>query len=442
MKRLFIKTLGCQMNEYDTFKIYNMLNITHNLQLTNNTNNANILILNTCSIRNKSQEKAFSEILKWKQIKNINKNIIIIITGCLAVQEGNILHKKFPFINIIVGPQTIHKIPELLNRVILDYNNKNLFIDLLFSKKEKFNYIPLQEKNISNYISISEGCNRYCTYCIVPYTRGKEIHREFNNIMTEILILSKRKIKEIILLGQNVNNYNGTINNIYKANLSLIIYYINEIKHIKRIKFITSHPSSLSNKIIQLFSKINKLNNNLHLPIQSGSNKILNLMKRGYKEEDYKKKILTLKKIRKNITISTDIIVGFPEETHQDFLHTINVIHNIKFDKSYSFLYSKRLNTTASKKKDNINLFEKKERLNIIQTLLNKYTSIISKQMIKNTYNTLYLGKSKNNKYIETKTENNRIIKIINNTNKIKNTIKIMIIKSKNNLLKGKKLIQ
>jgi tRNA-2-methylthio-N6-dimethylallyladenosine synthase len=275
------------MNEYDTLKIYNILNNTHNLQLTNNIYNANVLILNTCSIRNKSQEKALSEICKWKALKKINKNIIIIITGCLATQEGKNLHKLLPFVNIIVGTQTIHKLPEFINKTIINYKNKNLIIDISFPKIEKFNYI-LQKKTYSTFISISEGCNRYCTYCIVPYTRGKEIHRPFNDIITEALILSNKKVKEITLLGQNVNNFNGSIKKIYKANLALLIYFINEIKTIKRIQFMTSHPISLSNNIMQLFSKIKKLANNIHLPIQSGSDKILKIMKRGYKINDYK----------------------------------------------------------------------------------------------------------------------------------------------------------
>ena len=423
------------MNEYDTLKIYNILNNTHNLKLTNKINNANILILNTCSIRNKSQEKAFSEICKWKNLKKINKKIIIILTGCLATQEGKNLHKKLPFINIIIGTQTIHKIPELINKTIINYKKKDSLIDISFPKIEKFNYILT--KKYSSFISISEGCNRYCTYCIVPYTRGKEIHRQFKNIITEALILSKKGIKEIILLGQNVNNYEGTINNTNKTNLSLLVYYIDKIKSIKRIRFITSHPLSLSNNIIQLYAKIKKLANNIHLPMQSGSNKILKLMKRGYKIQDYISKINFLKKERKNITISTDIIIGFPEENHQNFLETLNIIKYVKFDKSYSFLYNKRPNTKAIKINDTTNYSEKKERLKIVQLLLHKYTIIQSKKMINNKYTILYIGKSKNKKYIKGKTENNRIIQIINKNNKIKNTIKITVTKIKNNLLEG-----
>ena len=295
---------------------------------------------------------------------------------------------------------------------------------------------PISKIMSSFFIPISEGCNRHCTYCIVPHTRGKEKNRNFYEIITEVIFLSKQNTKEIILLGQNVNNFKGIIKKKYKTNLALIIYYINEIKNIKRIRFITSHPLFLSNKILQLFFKIKKLAKSIHIPIQSGSNKILKIMKRGYKIDDYIEKINILKK--KNITISTDIIIGFPEENNEDFIKTISIIKYTKFDKSYSFIYNKRKNTLASKMNNATSYSTKKERLKIIQILLNKYTTIINKNMINKKYNILYSKISKNKKYIEGKTENNRIVKIKNNKNKIKNTIKIIIITSKNNSLEGK----
>lgn len=426
------------MNEYDSFMIRNILEKKINCKNTKKYKKADILILNTCSIRKKSQEKLFHQLGRWKILKKKNPKIIIAVGGCVANQEEKKIYSRAPYVDIIFGTQTIHKLPKMIYE---RKKNKNISINTKLEGIKKFNINTLyKKKNLSSYITIMEGCNKKCTFCIVPTTRGKEISRPYKDIILEIKNMAKNNIKEITLLGQNVNSYFYK-NNIceYKCTFSKLLHKISEIEEIKRIRFITSHPKDFSNEIINTYKKIPKLVNFLHLPIQSGSNKILKLMKRGYNVQRYKKIITKILKIRPNMKISSDFIIGFPGETKKDFYKTIKIISEINFDNSFSFIYSKRPNTIASKMIDNITLEEKKKRLYKIQKILAYKKIQWNRRMIGTTQSVLVHKKhEKFSKKLIGTTENNRTVYFNGNKNKIGKIVKIKITKIKKKCFKGK----
>ena len=324
------------MNSYDSSKISDILKIYKRMSKTSDIYEADILILNTCSIREKSQEKVFSELGYWKKIKEIKPGLLICVCGCVASQEGENILKRAPYVDIIFGPQTIHKLVQMLSNV---KKNKKKQIDISFPEIEKYDFFPKPSFNkISAFVSIQEGCNKFCTYCIVPFTRGKEINRKFSDIIYECFLLANQGVKEIILLGQNVNAYTSKKKNGESVDLAMLIFYLSEIDGIQRIDFTTSHPIEFSDNLIQMYQYIPKLVDHVHLPVQSGSNKILNKMKRGYSIEQYKNKIYRLKELKKSITIGSDFIVGFPGETENDFEETLDLIKELKFAQSFSFI--------------------------------------------------------------------------------------------------------
>ncbi|CAL4324244.1 tRNA-2-methylthio-N(6)-dimethylallyladenosine synthase [Buchnera aphidicola (Eriosoma grossulariae)] len=434
-QKLFIKTWGCQMNEYDSLMIINQLK-TKQYIITDNPKEADILILNTCSIREKAQEKLFHQLGRWKKLKNKNKNLIIAVGGCVATQEGKDIYKRANYINIIFGTQTVHKLPEMIDHA---KKTKKLIIDISFNDHKKFNidYIPIQKKPTA-FISIMEGCNKYCSFCIVPYTRGHEISRSLDEIVYEISYLSDQGIKEVNLLGQNVNSYLGKGFNgkIYK--FSELLQIISEIDGIDRIRFTTSNPFDFTDDIIYAYTQIPKIVSFLHLPVQSGSDRILKLMKRLHTIQEYKKIINKLTLARKNIQISSDFIVGFPGETQKDFEDTMKLIEDINFDMSFSFIYSKRPGTPASNLIDNTNLQEKKERLYILQKKINEQTLNWSQKMLGTTQKVLVEQISKKNcSEVYGKTENNRIVTFKGSKNLIGKIINVKIIKIHSYSLKG-----
>ncbi|WP_338516140.1 tRNA (N6-isopentenyl adenosine(37)-C2)-methylthiotransferase MiaB [Candidatus Legionella polyplacis] len=437
IKTLYIKTYGCQMNQYDSDKISDILYKSHKIILIKDILKADILILNTCSIREKPQEKVFSELGKWKKMQEKKSNVIIGVGGCLSVQEGINLTKRAPYINIIFGPQTIHKLPILLNKYL--YTKKTI-IDINFLEIEKFKYLPKSKyKNPTALIPIMEGCNKYCSYCIVPYTRGEEVHRSFDEILKECYELSLNGVKEIILLGQNVNSYKGVTKNGNIADLSLLIKYIASIDKIGRIRFLTSHPLEFSDELINIYQHTNKLVNHIHLPVQSGSDKILKLMKRDYSIKEFKKIIKKIKKIRSNIRISTDIIIGFPGESDEDFQKTIDLVKEIKFDTSFYFIFSPRPGTIASEFQDNISIKIKKQRLKILQNLLLYYSNKYSKSLINSIQIILVTSISKKNpQQLSGRTECNRIVNFDGPTNLIGYFVKVYITESLPNSLRGR----
>ncbi|QJC30905.1 tRNA (N6-isopentenyl adenosine(37)-C2)-methylthiotransferase MiaB [Enterobacteriaceae endosymbiont of Macroplea appendiculata] len=423
--KVYIKTWGCQMNTYDSTKLSHYINKELNFAIVTIAKHANIFILNTCSIREKAQEKLFHQLGRWKIFKQNNPNIIICVGGCVAAQEGEKIFKRASYVDIIFGPQTIHRLPKMIQDV---YNFKKKLIDISFPKTEKFNYLPvIKTTQHTSYVTIIEGCNKYCTYCIVPFTRGKEISRPYKDILLEIQQLIIQGIKEIHLLGQNVNSYKyiDIDNNIITFDKLLIM--ISNIKGIYRIRYTTSNPQDFTQGLINVYGKIPQLVNFLHLPVQSGSEKILSLMKRRYSLTQYKNIIYQLKKIRPNIHISSDFIVGFPGETQEDFNQTIQLILDMDIDMSYSFIYSARPGTIASKMVDNVSLQEKKRRLYILQDYIQQQTKKFSSYMLHSIQTVLVEGISKHNQFFFGKTENNRIVFFKSTYNCVGKIVKVYI---------------
>lgn len=409
MKTAYILTHGCQMNEYDSSRMLDLLKSSHNLDKVDSPEDADILIMNTCSIREKAQEKVFSELGRWRELKNKRPEIVIAVAGCVASQEGAAIRKRAPYVDIIFGPQTLHRLPSMLND--LKANNKPV-VDVSFPEIEKFDNLPTpRAEGPTAYVSIMEGCSKYCSYCIVPYTRGEEVNRPFDDVITEVVQLANQGVKEITLLGQNVNAYRGVMHNQETADLATLIHYIAEIDGIERIRFMTSHPMEFSDALIQAYADVPKLANHLHLPVQSGSDRILNAMKRGHTALEYKSKMRRLRAVRPDICISSDFIVGFPGETEDDFEATMSLVTSVGFDQSFSFIYSQRPGTPASDYPDDVSNETKKQRLNILQARLTQQGNDISEKMIATTQRVLVTGLSKRDvNILAGRTENNRVV--------------------------------
>ena len=391
-KKVYIKTHGCQMNEYDSAKMMDLLQEKENFEFANTEDEADLLILNTCSIREKAQEKVFHQIGRWRKIKEDKPELKIAIGGCVASQEGNEIIKRAPAVDIVFGPQTLHKLPELYKNKVRSNVNQ---IDISFPKLEKFNYLPVAGKGEpSAFVSIAEGCNKYCSFCVVPKTRGHEVSRSIEDILNEVSALADKGTREINFLGQNVNNFKGTYKG-EKSSLANLIELASKIENIERIRFTTSHPHEFKDDLVEVYGKVPELVSHVHLPVQSGSDKILKLMRRRYNAEKYLSLIERIRAIRPDMSFSSDFIVGFPGETHQDFQETINIINKVKFDESYSFIYSPRPNTTASEMIDDVSLDEKKERLNILQSRLNQLSFGYSRKKVGTNQSCLIFGQSK-----------------------------------------------
>ena len=412
MKKLYIKTYGCQMNEYDSAKMLDVLNVSHGLELTDDPEKADLLLINTCSVREKAQEKVFSELGRWRPLKENRQEVIIGVGGCVASQEGEAIIKRAPFVDIVFGPQTLHRLPELLNKVT---RTRQPLVDITFPGIEKFDRLPEPKASgPTAFVSIMEGCSKYCTFCVVPYTRGEEISRPFDDVIVEVVELGEQGVREITLLGQNVNDYRGLMHNGQVADLEILIHYLAAIDDIQRIRFTTSHPSAFSENLIDAYAEEPKLANHLHLPVQSGSDRILGAMKRRYTVLEFKSKIRKLRKVRPDISISSDFIVGFPGETAADFEATMNLIHEIGFDYSFSFIYSPRPGTPAAQLPDDVPLEVKKERLAVLQNRVNINAARISQTMVETKQLVLVTGPSK--KYPEQlsgRTGNNRVVNFV-----------------------------
>ena len=406
ISKLHIRTFGCQMNEYDSNKMSDVLKASHGLDLTEDINEADVLLINTCSIREKAEDKLFHQLGRWRKLKEKNPNLVIGVGGCVASQEGDLILKRAPYVDMIFGPQTLHRLPNMLNEAL---NDHEITVDISFPEIEKFDYLPEPHSDgASAFVSIMEGCSKYCTFCVVPYTRGEEISRPFVDVFREVEILAEQGVKEVNLLGQNVNSYRGLMDDGEVADLALLISIIAQIEGIDRIRFTTSHPVEFSDRLIETYAEVPELVSHLHLPVQAGSDKILSLMKRGHTAIEYKSKIRKLKQVRPDISISSDFIIGFPGETENDFNDTVNLIDEIGFDKSFSFIYSKRPGTIASSFADDVSAETKKKRLTIVQERLNSNTEEISKSMIGSTQKVLVEGFSKKGNTLSGRTENMR----------------------------------
>jgi len=394
------------MNEYDSNKMRDVLKASHNLDLTEDINEADVLLINTCSIREKAEDKLFHQLGRWRKLKEKNPNLVIGVGGCVASQEGDLILKRAPYVDMIFGPQTLHRLPNMLNEAL---NDDEITVDISFPEIEKFDHLPEPHSDgASAFVSIMEGCSKYCTFCVVPYTRGEEISRPFIDVMHEVELLAEQGVKEVNLLGQNVNSYRGLMDDGEVADLALLITIVAQIEGIERIRFTTSHPVEFSDRLIETYAEVPELVSHLHLPVQAGSDKILGLMKRGHTAIEYKSKIRKLKQIRPDISISSDFIIGFPGETESDFNDTVKLIDEIGFDKSFSFIYSKRPGTIASSFADDVSADTKKERLSIVQERLNNNTEEISKSMIGSTQKVLVEGFSKKGNTLSGRTENMR----------------------------------
>lgn len=379
-KKLYIKTYGCQMNEYDSSKMADVLKASHGMELVSQPEEADVVLLNTCSVRQKASEKAFSDGGRLRELKLQNPKMIIGIGGCVASQEGKAIISRAPYVNMVFGPQTLHRLPQLLDEVLA---KGRPVVDISFPEIEKFDRLPEPRADgPTAFVSIMEGCSKYCSFCVVPYTRGEEISRPFDDVIHEIFTLTEQNVKEITLLGQNVNDYRGPRHDGSIADLATLIHYIAAIDGIERIRFTTSHPAAFSDNLIAAFAEESKLANHLHLPVQSGSDRILAAMKRNYTVLEYKAKIRKLRQVRPDISITSDFIIGFPGETDADFIATMNLIHDIGFDNSFSFLYSKRPGTPAAQLTDNVLQETKKQRLAILQDRINLNTTAISQNMV------------------------------------------------------------
>ena len=435
-KKYYIETQGCQMNEYDSDKMKDLLSQNLGFQSTKNKEEADILIVNTCSIREKAQEKVFSLLGNWRKLKKNKPDLIIGVAGCVASQESDEISQRAPYVDMVIGPQTIHRLPEIYEKSL---ESKKTIVDVEFPLIEKFDNLPKNSQSkFSEYVTIMEGCSKYCSYCVVPYTRGTEVSRPLKDIIDEVNNLVENGTKEIILLGQNVNAYfykneKGDI-----INFGLLLFYLSRNKGIKRIRYTTSHPNNFDEQTYLAYEKLPQLVSHLHLPIQSGSDKVLAAMKRGYTVLEYKSVIRKLKKARADITFSSDFIVGFPGETEDDFLKTIDLIKDIEFDQSYSFIYSKRPGTPAASLEDNTPYSVKKERLKFLQETINSLSKNRSKSIIGEKAEVLVEGvSSKFENMVTGRTTNNKIVNIPGHNKLVGELLNIQITDFNNKSLKG-----
>ncbi|MEM1264219.1 MAG: tRNA (N6-isopentenyl adenosine(37)-C2)-methylthiotransferase MiaB, partial [Pseudomonadota bacterium] len=378
--RVYIKTYGCQMNEYDSDKMADVLRESHGLERVSEPEAADVLLMNTCSIREKAQEKVFSELGRWRQLKTTRPDVVIGVGGCVASQEGDAIRERAPFVDMVFGPQTLHRLPGMLNSV---RDNGRAAVDVSFPEIEKFDRLPEpRAEGPTAFVSIMEGCSKYCTFCVVPYTRGAEISRPFDDVITEIVDLAEQGVREVNLLGQNVNAYNGPMHDGTTADLATLIHYTAEVPGIERIRFTTSHPVEFTDALIEAYRDVPKLASYLHLPVQSGSDRTLARMKRGHTVLEYKSKLRRLREARPGISLSSDFIVGFPGESDADHAATMALIREIGFDQSFSFIYSQRPGTPAASFQDDVSAATKKARLAELQQTITAQAAEISAAMV------------------------------------------------------------
>ena len=435
-KKLYIKTYGCQMNEYDSSKMVDLLALSHGVVYTDHPEDADILLLNTCSIREKAQEKVFSELGRWRILKERNPALVIGVGGCVASQEGAAIRQRAPFVDIIFGPQTLHRLPGLYDQV---KNTQKVSIDVSFPEIEKFDALPKPRVDgPAALVSVMEGCSKYCTFCVVPYTRGEEISRPFDDVLAEVAALAEQGVREVNLLGQNVNAYCGAMHDGETADLALLIHYVAAIPGIDRIRFTTSHPVEFSDSLINAFAEIPELVGHVHLPVQSGSDRILALMKRGHTVADYVAKIQRLQQARPGIFLSSDFIVGFPGETDADFEATMQLITSLQYDHSYSFIYSPRPGTPAAAMEDDVSMDVKKQRLARLQETICQQSAAYSQAMV-GSIQTILVERlaRKNLGQLAGHTENNRVVNFAGDAALIGQFVQVRITSALPNSLRG-----
>lgn len=435
-QKLHIKTWGCQMNEYDSSKMADLLNSENGFELTDNPEEADVLLLNTCSIREKAQEKVFHQLGRWKKLKKRNPKLVIGVGGCVASQEGAEIQKRAPIVNLVFGPQTLHRLPEM---IIAAQAGKKGLVDVSFPEIEKFDRLPEpRAEGVSAFVSIMEGCSKYCSFCVVPYTRGEEVSRPLDDVLYEIAQLAEQGVREVNLLGQNANAFRGAMHDDGICSFADLLRYVAAIDGIDRIRYTTSHPIEFNREIIEVYKDTPELVSHLHLPVQSGSDRILTLMKRSHTALEYKSLIRKLRKARPGLVMSSDFIIGFPGETKQDFADTMKLIEDIEYDISFSFIYSARPGTPAADLPDDVSLEEKKERLSILQTRISQMSQKIGRDMVNTTQRILVEGPSKKNiMELTGRTENNRVVNFEGSPDLIGTFVDVQIVDVFPNSIRG-----
>ena len=441
-KKLFIRTFGCQMNEYDSDKMADVLNASEGIVKTDTPEDADIILFNTCSVREKAQEKVFHDLGRVRHLKQLNPNLVIGVGGCVASQEGDAIVARAPYVDVVFGPQTLHRLPQLIAERRL---KGKAAVDVSFPEIEKFDAMPPAEiKGASAFVSIMEGCSKFCTFCIVPYTRGGEVSRPFNDVLTEVADLAAHGVKEVTLLGQNVNAYRGDMaDSEEKADLALLIEYIAEVPGIERIRYTTSHPREMSQRLIDTYATVPKLVSHLHLPVQAGADRVLAAMKRGYTVIEYKSIVRKLRAARPDISLSTDFIVGFPGETDEDFEKTMKLIDDVGFDSSFSFIYSPRPGTPAVEMEDSTPADIKSARLLRLQKRIDEQAQVISQAMVGSIQRVLVEGASKKDALeLAGRTDNNRIVNFAGNLRLIDTFVDVRITSALSHSLRGEIVIR
>ncbi len=435
-KTVFIQTYGCQMNDYDSDKMLDVLNNDLGMTLTDDPETADLLLMNTCSIREKAQEKVFSLLGRWRKIKEKRPGVLIGVGGCVASQEGVALRERAPFVDLVFGPQTLHRLPEMIRTC---QENQQSVVDISFPEIEKFDHLPTPRADgPSAYVSVMEGCSKYCTFCVVPYTRGEEVSRPFDDILAEVVELASQGVREINLLGQNVNAYRGSMHDGDLADLATLIHYVAAVEGIDRIRYTTSHPVEFTDSLIQAYAEVPQLVSHLHLPVQSGSDRVLAAMKRGHTALEYKQKIRRLRAVRPDIDLSSDFIIGFPGETEKDFEATMQLIEDIGFDHSFSFIYSARPGTPAASFADDVPVARKKARLAILQNRIKEMAKLVSEKMVGTVQTVLVDRPSKNDpKILSGRTENNRVVNFPADHSLLGQFVNVRIVDSYPNSLSG-----
>lgn len=436
-RKIFIKTFGCQMNEYDSDKMVDVLRGDRGLEVTQNPEEADVILFNTCSVREKAQEKVFSDLGRIQHLKQQNPNLVIGVGGCVASQEGETIVHRAPYVDVVFGPQTLHRLPQLIEKRRQTGRSQ---VDISFPEIEKFDALPpARIDGPTAFVSIMEGCSKYCTFCVVPYTRGEEISRPFDDVLTEVADLADQGVKEITLLGQNVNAYRGPMGETSEiADFAMLLEYIHDIPGIERIRYTTSHPKEMTSRLIEAHGNLAKLVPFLHLPVQAGSDRILAAMKRGYTGLEFKSIVRRLRAARPGMTLSSDFIVGFPGETDEDFEQTLKLIRDVGFDQSFSFIYSRRPGTPAADLDDNTTKAQKLERLYRLQALINEHAAAISNSMVGSVQRVLAERPSRRDpNELMGRTENNRIINFPAPAHLIGQMVDVKVTHTNTNTLKG-----
>ncbi|MDP2030944.1 MAG: tRNA (N6-isopentenyl adenosine(37)-C2)-methylthiotransferase MiaB [Thiobacillus sp.] len=440
MKKIYIKTFGCQMNEYDSDKMADVLNLSEGLVKTDTPEDADVILFNTCSVREKAQEKVFHDLGRVRHLKLANPNLIIGVGGCVASQEGAAIVARAPFVDVVFGPQTLHRLPELIAKKRATGRAQ---VDISFPEIEKFDHLPpARIEGASAFVSIMEGCSKYCTFCVVPYTRGEEVSRPFDDVIAEVADLAERGIKEVTLLGQNVNAYQGALDEGGTADFAYLLEMVHELSGIERIRYTTSHPREMTQRLIEAYGRLPKLVSHLHLPVQSGSDRILAAMKRGYTVLEFKSIIRKLREQRPDLCLSSDFIIGFPGETEADFEATMKLITDLDFDASFSFIYSKRPGTPAADYADDVPAELKSQRLTKLQAQIEAQAQVVNQSMVGTRQRVLVEGHArKNAAELAGRTDNNRIVNFAGQPRLIGQFVEVTITQALPHSLRGEVVI-